>query len=237
MPDSIYLAMTAAEIQHADALPPKLAYMACHFSSYGTGLSNFPTNLPEGSILILNDRIPICGHDENLIAQQLVSLCETFSCPYILLDLQREAQEYTPLITKLLEALPGKIVVSQLYAKPLPCPVFLQPLPVGYTLEKHIDPWKDRQLWLDISCETAKITVTAEGSRQETLSYEAEADLPLHSDTLHCNYAISVTTDCAEFTLSRTTDHLPRLIAEGKSLGISHFVGLYQQLHTKTPRE
>lgn len=237
MLDSIYLAMTAAEIYHTASLPPKLAYMACHFSSYGTGLSNLPNRLPEGSILILNDRIPICGHDENLIVQQLLSLSETFSCPWILLDLQRPTQEYTPLITALWEGLSGKIAVSQLYAKPFSCPVFLSPLPVGCTLEKHIEPWKDRPLWLDISCETAKITVTADGSHREALSYEAVEDLPLHSDILHCSYQISVKPDRAEFTLSRTKTHLPELLAEGMSLGISRFIGLYQQLHTQTPRE
>ena len=41
----LYLAMTAAELSAAEALPRKMAYMACHFSLYGTGLSNIPEQL------------------------------------------------------------------------------------------------------------------------------------------------------------------------------------------------
>ena len=47
-----FLAMTAAEIEHSTPLPPNVAWMACHFSPYGAGLSNLPKNLPAGSLLI-----------------------------------------------------------------------------------------------------------------------------------------------------------------------------------------
>ena len=43
-----YFAMTAAEIRGCSALPAGIAWMACHFSPYGTGLSNLPPELPEG---------------------------------------------------------------------------------------------------------------------------------------------------------------------------------------------
>ena len=45
-----YLAMTAAEIAAAGAPAYGLAYMACHFSPYGTGLVNLPRELPEGRL-------------------------------------------------------------------------------------------------------------------------------------------------------------------------------------------
>ena len=41
-----FLAMTAAEIRGTETLPPKTAWMACHFSPYSTGLSNLPKDLP-----------------------------------------------------------------------------------------------------------------------------------------------------------------------------------------------
>ena len=55
---SHYLAMTGVEIAAAEALPENIAYMACHFSPYGTGLTGAPEVLPKHSMLILNDRIP-----------------------------------------------------------------------------------------------------------------------------------------------------------------------------------
>ena len=74
---SHYLAMTAEEIATTDILPEHTAYMACHFSPYGTGLTNIPESLPKNAILILNDRIPFCGHDKALIAKQLAQLMES----------------------------------------------------------------------------------------------------------------------------------------------------------------
>ena len=230
MPDSIYLAMTAAELQFTSPLPPKVAYMACHFSPYGTGLSNFPQHLPQEAVLILNDRTPIFGHDHDLILQQLQSVCEAFGCAYILLDFQRQALEYTALIEKLSGHFQDKLIVPAQYAPPLPCPVFLPPLPVGNKLEAHIRPWAGRKLWLDISCESAVITVTAQGSHRE-IFYEPNETLPIPDNALHCNYDTIVKDDHAKFILSRTTDHLPALMEEATSLGVDHFIGLYQQLH------
>jgi len=63
MPLTTYLAMTAAEMHYAETLPEHPVWMACHFSSYATGLSNCPTFLPAGSLLMINDRIPIWNHD------------------------------------------------------------------------------------------------------------------------------------------------------------------------------
>ena len=66
-----FLAMTAAEIRGTETLPPKTAWMACHFSPYSTGLSNLPKALPPGSMVILDDITPIHGHDSETIAAQL----------------------------------------------------------------------------------------------------------------------------------------------------------------------
>ena len=66
-----FLAMTAAEIRGTETLPPKTAWMACHFSPYSTGLSNLPKALPPGSMVILDDITPIHGHDSETIAALL----------------------------------------------------------------------------------------------------------------------------------------------------------------------
>ena len=67
----LYLAMTAAEIRENTGLPPKIAWMACHFSPYCTGLSNLPRILAAGSVLMLDDVTPIFHHDPQQIAAQL----------------------------------------------------------------------------------------------------------------------------------------------------------------------
>ena len=84
----LYLALTAAEFQNCSSLPEHAAWMACHYSPYGLGLSNIPKDLPQGSMLILNDRTPPCRHDPELIARQLGEIAERFQCGGVLLDFQ-----------------------------------------------------------------------------------------------------------------------------------------------------
>lgn len=233
MPDSIYLAMTAAEIDAAESLPERPAYMACHFSPYGTGLSNFPVRLPENSILMVNDRTPICGHDKELICRQLTQLLEQYRCNWVLLDLQRpDEPESRQLAAYLCDRLEDKIAVSDLYAQGLSCPVFLPPLPVGQSLSDHISPWAGREVWLDICCDAVSITVTGEGSTRSTIPCCDPDELPFCHDALHCGYKTQVFDDRAVFTLCRNATHLPALIKEGKDAGITHFIGLHQELKT-----
>ena len=84
-----YLAMTPAEFNSVSQPPPDFAYMACHFSPYGTGLGNLPTVLPPKSLLILNDRTPIKGHDPDLVLETIEQLTENSPCDGLLLDFQR----------------------------------------------------------------------------------------------------------------------------------------------------
>ena len=84
-----FLAMTAAEICACPVLPPKIAWMACHFSPYGLGLSNLPKTLPPGSLLMVDDITPPHKHDPALIGKQLHSCVEALQCSAVLLDFQR----------------------------------------------------------------------------------------------------------------------------------------------------
>ena len=81
-----YLAMTGAEMASAAALPKKAAWMACHFSPYSTGLCNFPAALPKESLLILNDRTPICGHDPERVCRELKETISKLNCVGLLVD-------------------------------------------------------------------------------------------------------------------------------------------------------
>lgn len=226
-----YLAMTAAEFATAETLPERIAWMACHFSSYGLGLSNAPQQLPAGSMVILNDRTPIHGHDPALIAQQLTELLETLHPSRLLLDLQRpDVQETAAIAHALVNALPCPVGITQHYARELDCPVFLPPPPLHMPLQTHLAPWKGREIWLELALEAETITVTAEGA-QTVPAALLPLDAPTFEDhLLHCRYHTAVTEDRAVFSLLRDKDHLPGLLEEAEKLGVTQAVGLYQQL-------
>lgn len=229
MTDSIYLAMTAGEILGADSLPKHFAYMACHFSPYGTGLSNLPESLPPDSILIVNDRTPICNHDAIKIREQLESIVNTLHCSGVLLDFQRPDEEETALLCDCLAgALPCPVGISHFYAPPLSCPVFVPPLPLDEKLCDYLAPWQGREIWMDIAEESVKFTVTPEGSN--CVPCLPPQEKTIYSKELHCNYQIQVFPNHAEFILHRCRDQFPALMKEASQLGVTNFIGLYQQL-------
>lgn len=226
----LYLAMTAAEIRENSQLPPKYAYMACHFSPYGTGLSNRPKSLPEGCLLILNDRTPIHGHDHGLIAAQLEELATKFSCSGVLLDFQRpECKETAALARHLTEALPCPVSVSEMYAEGLACPVFLPPLPLDVPLAEYLRPWQDREIWLEVALDGLEITLTPQGYAPVPLPFPGESE-GFTDAKLHCHYHINMKEDAAKFTLFRTREDLDALLAEAEAFGVTRAVGLWQEL-------
>ena len=136
-----FLAMTAAEIRGTETLPPKTAWMACHFSPYSTGLSNLPKALPPGSMVILDDITPIHGHDSETIAAQLRPRLDALKCSGVLLDFQRPGYEEAELLARRLsEALPCPVGVSALYGQALSCPDFLPPVPPDVNLADYLAP-------------------------------------------------------------------------------------------------
>ena len=225
------LAMTAAEIRKNPVLPPKIAWMACHFSPYGLGLSNLPEALPPDSLLIVDDVTPPHGHDPVLIAEQLCGCVRALQCCGVLLDFQREGSEETKAIAAhLAAALPCPAAVSSCYADGLECPVFLPPVPPSVPLEEHLLPWKNREIWLELGLEGEVLTLTEQGCEVTPLpcpDWEAEG---FSDDALHCHYTIETTEKSAGFTLWRTRNDLKELLADAESLGISVAVGLNQEL-------
>ena len=223
-----YLAMTAAEFRWFSPKNQNIAWMACHFSPYGTALSNLPTALPEDSLLILNDRTPICGHDPELIACQLALLMKKFSCGGLLLDFQRpEIPETADLVEHLLQHLPCPTSVSHLYAADLDCPVFLPPVPVDIPVEEYLTPWSGRDIWLEAALDGCTLELTESGCTQKPLAGPIRDE---HVDeTLCCHYQIDIGST-AVFRLRRTEDDLHLLLRRAESHGVSHAVGLYQEL-------
>ena len=166
-----YLAMTAAEA--AGISGPEgwaMAWMACHFSPYATGLSNLPEALPPGAMLILNDRTPMAGHDPERIRQQLLESWEKLGVEALLLDLQRPGcPEAAALCAALGTGMPFPVGVSQLYGAETEGPVFLDPVPPDRSVEAHLAPWQGRELWLDLAAEAICLELTESGCRREAL--------------------------------------------------------------------
>ena len=223
----VYLARTAAEF--GSSLSPNAAYMACHFSPYGTGLSNIPRNLPEGSLLILNDRIPVQGHDGSQITEQLQELVEEYNCNSVLLDFQRESSETGMIAEKIVSSLTCPVAVTEKYAKDLNCPVFLLP-PVYQPLVETLEAWPGREIWLELGCATQVLTVTADGCDISPMLPYDGAEGRFYTQELACRYTTELKPDAAVFTISRDRECLKALLLQAKELGVTRAVGLYQEL-------
>ena len=225
-----YLAMTAAEIANCTEFPPHIGWMACHFSPYGTGLSNLPRQLPDGSLLILNDRTPIHGHNPGQVAAQLSECIDELHCAALLLDFQRpDCKETAALIDYLLTALSCPVVVSDIYAEGFHCPVFLPPVPPSVGLETYVDRWKGRDIWMEIGLDGEQIRLTEDGATVTPLPHFVPPDMGHFDKTLHCHYQIEVHEDI-RFTLWQTKEDLNTIISEAEELGVFSIVGLYQEL-------
>ena len=220
----LYLAMTAAEISRKEQLPQHLAYMACHFSPYSTGLSNMPNQLPKNTMVILNDRIPVCGQDPDTVACQLAQLCEETEADSILLDLQRPFDDHTEKIVRaILDTAVCPVGVSEIYAYNLDTPVFISVPPLNQTFTQHAKRWEGREIWLEAALEQATYAITETDCRPVYSTSTA----PLSCPSLFCHYGFREEADQVILSLERTREDLLALIDESP---VTKTIGLYQQL-------
>lgn len=227
MPSQLFLAATAAEFQTMAENSGNIAWMACHFSPYGTGLSNFPVSLPPGAMLIVNDRTPVCGHDPDRIAGEICRLVADHKCSRVLLDFQRPGEALTQAIAAaVMEAVPCPTAVTAEYARENTWPVLLPPIPLHKTPAQHFAPWQDRPIWLELALDATTYFVTREGCR--ILPAQKAGEYPHRDDALHCRYRIQLQTDAVEFCLCREPDCLDTLMQDAGMADC--FVGLYQEL-------
>ena len=232
MAAAIYLAMTAAEFSGSDPLPASLCWMAGHFSLYDRGLSNLPPSLPVNSILMVNDRIPWYGHSAALILEQLTQTVHRLHLYGILLDFEEpDCPELRALAELLAASLPCPVAVADRYAENLNCPVFLSPCPHHTPLKEHLQPWSDREIWLDLARDAQTLTLTKNGCVSLPLPMGELPECGHRDESLHCRYCTETSQDSARFTLWRTTEDLKALAQEAESLGVKTMVGLYQELH------
>ena len=230
MPIAHYLAMTAAEMAGNLAFPRHAAWMACHFSPSGVGLSNLPNWLPPDCLLILDDSAPIHDHAPERIASELIACMERLQCVGLLLDFQRPGIEQA---RKLAEYLCGAfsfpVVVSDTYAAGLDCGVFVSPIPPDEAMASRLARWRGREIWLDTTMEGLEIVLTEKGAKSATLPHQKYPDCGLEDRLLHCHYRISLSENSAVFTLWRTKSDISAQLEEAEALGVTAAVGLYQE--------
>ncbi len=205
--------------------------MACHFSSYGTGLSNCPEALPPHAMVILNDRTPLSGHDPAQVAAELAALTERLEAAALLLDLQRPVtREGLAIVRAVTAGAVCPVGVAAPYAEGLSCGVFLPPPPLHIPLSRYLAPWQGRELWLEAALGSQVLTLTPEGCRIAPPAPGVPTDT-CHSDaTLHCRYRVELGQQEAVFTLYRSREDLAALLAEAEKAGVTLAVGLYQEL-------
>lgn len=226
----LFLAMTAAEFLGAEVLPDYPAWMACHFSSYGTGISNLPKTLPPGAMLMLNDRTPICGHDPETVAKSLCDAAQRLECRCILLDFQREGyEELRSVIGAVLKLARCPVGVSSLYAAEFDCPVLVPPIPPHLLPEDAVAPWKGRELWLEVSSEGTVICVTPDGSHYTSLPYYCPKHTDHYDKELHCHYSIIVEENQIVFQLGRSEDDQRSLVKAAEEFGVTQVLRLWQE--------
>lgn len=229
----IYFAMTAAELSSCTAFPTHVAWMACHFSSSNKGISNLPEALPAGSMLILDDSFPPNGHDPALVRKQLHEAAHTFRCSSILLDLQRpKNQETAAIIAAIVQDPPCPVGLPPDYARP-GLPILLPPVPLDTPIEAYLAPWTGAEIWLELAPECAGSRIDATGCAP--VLPPCPRDTPWWDEQLHCHYAMALAPDHIDLFLHRTAEDIPGLLTQGKALGITKAVGLWQELKALSP--
>ena len=224
-----YLAMTASEFTAATTVPKRVGWMACHFSCFGKGLSNLPAALPPDSLLILNDAIPISGHDPQQVLTELTRCAEKQRCCGILLDFQRpNVEETANLCCFLTKHLPCPIGITEFYGAGLPCALFLS-IPLHRPPSQTLATWNGQEIWLETVLETEVAIITKDDVQIFPTTLSGAPPI-LEEEQLFCHYSWQERDSHLEITLQRTPEDLVALLEHTAKLGVTKAIGLYQQL-------
>lgn len=225
----LYLAITELEYQNCPEIPKQLAWMACNFSSYHNGLTNMPSQLPAGSVLLVSDQIPPQGHDPALVAQQLSNSVSKLDAAGVVLDFQRPYHtETADMVLQIQSALSCPIAVTPTYLQDWTGALILPPVPVDTSVEDHLRPFAGREIWLEVDTMGEILTLTSDGCSRQSLT-EPVDEPTFRDDSLCCHYKTQVLEDRAIFSLWRTREDLDALLSKAQALGIRLALGLYQQ--------
>ena len=222
-----YLAMTGAEMASAAALPKKTAWMACHFSPYSTGLCNFPAALPKESLLILNDRTPICGHDPERVCRELKETISKLNCTGLLVDFLNPPNRESLALTSYLAAnLPVSLGLPPEYAA-AGCAVFVPAVPTLTPVSQYLSRWQGQEIWLELALGGQAVALKADGAHFGENRFPRKGIIHTN-DVLHCHYVIEEQQDACIFHTWRTAEDLDALLEDAGQIKFA--VGLYQEL-------
>ncbi len=222
-----YLAMTGAEMASAAALPKKTAWMACHFSPYSTGLCNFPAALPKESLLILNDRTPICGHDPERVCRELKETISKLNCTGLLVDFLNPPNRESLALTSYLAAnLPVSLGLPPEYAA-AGCAVFVPAVPTLTPVSQYLSRWQGQEIWLELALSGQAVALKADGAHFGENRFPRKGIIHA-DDALHCHYVIEEQQDAFIFHTWRTAEDLDALLEDAGQIKFA--VGLYQEL-------
>lgn len=217
----VYLAMTPAEFQSTHKIPQNVAYWHS---------LDFPAQPQPDSLLIFTDEEAFSPSKAGIIAEDLGETAKRLQCRGILLDFHHENRNENAALVTELESRRYPFAVSPCYAANRHCAVFLPPLPLTATLADYIEPWKDRQLWLELALDGLQIAVNAQGSQECYLPHAFSLNNAHIDQKLHCHYSIETTKDKVEFALWRTKQDIEAMLSEAKDLPIRLAVGLWQEI-------
>lgn len=227
----LYLAVTSAEISSVSKQSEPMAYMACQFSPYTQGLTNIPDSLPNGSMLILTDRMSCQGHSANLVANQLSDAAERLCCDSLLLDFQRPPDaESESMVKTIVETLSCPVAVTESFAEKLSCPVFLSPSPLHIPLSEYLTSWENREIWLEAALDEEIIAVKKTGTEFIQQFPPDRLEGGFFDEELCCHYRTVIADNQITFQLFDTHQSLKMKLDLAQSLGVTRAVGLWQEL-------
>ena len=226
----MFLAMSAAEFSFCRQLPAHMAWLACHFSHSGSGISNTPTALPANSLLILDDSAPFQMHHPQQILEQLTFVSSKLQVRGVVLDFQRpvtaEVQELALLLQK---KLPCPVAAPPPYSDGK-SPIFLPPVPLQQIPQIYLTPYRSREIWLEVALDRVQLHISKDGCRKELDTFGTFEELSHQSQQLYCHYQATCYPNEVIFRLQRTRKDLEELSEEVSCLGVSQMIGLWQEL-------
>lgn len=229
-----FLAISAREFPFLSELPPNVAWMSAHFSSSGPGLSNLPSNLPEGSLLILDDQTPWAGHNTEMVCREMVESLLKNRASGLLLDFERPVTPETAMLTEALSQCCREIGVMlgapESYAEGEDTAVFIPPLPCQTPPEKLYR--KNRKLWLDVSPGAYLLHIAAQGATGQVADQHSFPDgsYPVFTDpVLHCSYRSRPNAGGIDILLSHSRESIESLLTALDEQAVQLAIGLYRE--------
>lgn len=229
-----FLAISAREFPLFSELPPNIAWMSAHFSSSGSGLSNLPQNLPEGSLLILDDQTPWEGHSTEMVCREVVESLLKSKASGLLLDFERPVTPETALLTTALSQCCREIGVMlgapESYAAEEDTAIFISPLPCQTPPELLYQ--KNRKLWLDVSAGAYLLHIAALGATGQAADQRSFPDgsYPEFIDpVLHCSYRSRPNAGGIDILLSHSRESIDTLLTALDEQVVQLAIGLYRE--------